>query len=427
MKNIAFTTNFGDYDNLALPYSVGRNWFKVLFTDSKQPQKRGWDRIIVLPESDRPDLQAKLIKWGIHKHFPQAEWYLHYDANMVIKNHIEPQMLRIKHGKRSSVLEECHACNAQQHRWTINAINNHYNVLVEDGYPDDNGLFLNGFHIRPNSEVENKIGDEVCEHLTKYTTRDQIIFPYVLWKNNKVYEESELRDFNWFLSNIHLYKHKHNKIKLVDEPKQEEVQQTLPPLPEPKQKIKIYSFTPFASDKNYGKILNEHCELVPNDNDWILVRDSDTSFLIPEFSQQIQAIVDKYHDKFDLIGCYTNRLGLNYQLIDGKLSEDVNIKTHIKIAQELHKRHGSTVTPLNKNIGGLFLLFPKRAWKEHKFEEGLKITKVDYDGKTVTGYFDYWFSNYFARKGRVGIANGVYLLHIYRLFAPNRQYQEHLK
>lgn len=426
MKNIAFTTNFGDYDNLAVPYTTGKNWYKVLFTDSKQQQKRGWDQIIVLPESDRPDLQAKLIKWGIHKHFPSAEWYLHYDANMVMRNHIEPQPVRIIHHRRNSVLEEAHALNEREHRWSASSVNKQVNDYLAEGFPDDLGLYLNGFFIRQNNDVENKLADAVCEQLTTYTTRDMLALPYVMWKLNINFDENTKKPFIFFVNNVHLNKHKHNKIKLIDEPKQEQ-QVSLPPLPEPPQKIKIYSFTPFASDKNYGKILNEHCELVPNDNDWILVRDSDTSFLIPEFSQQIQAIVDKYHDKYDLIGCYTNRLGLDYQLIDGKLSEDVNIKNHIKIAQELHKRHGSTVSPLNKNIGGLFLLFPKRAWKEHKFEEGLKITKTDYNGKTVTGYFDYWFSNYFARKKRVGIANGVYLLHIYRLFAPNRQYQEHLK
>ena len=55
------------------------------------------------------------------------------------------------------------------------------------------------------------------------------------------------------------------------------------------------------------------------------------------------------------------------------------------------------------------------------------VTKVDFDGKKKSGYIDYWFSNYFARKRRVGIATGLYVFHVYRLFAPNRKHQEHLR
>ena len=424
LQNISFTTNFGDYDNLPVPYTVGKRWYKVLFTDSDKPQKKGWDKIIVLPKTDRPDLQAKLIKWGIHNYFPQASWFLHYDGNMVIKNQIEPTTIRIAHQKRKTVLEECHACNAQVHRWTPQSINAQYKAMIDDGYPDDNGLFLNGFFCRPNSEIENKIADEVCEILKKYTTRDQIAFPYVLWKNNYSYEKSQIKNIGFFITNVQLIKHKQVKptVRSIEQPTTE-----LPPLPEPKKQIKIYSFTPFASDKNFGKACNDHCELVPNDEDWILLRDCDTTFLTPDFPQQIQSIVDKYHDKYDVIGCYTNRIGLEYQLYNKTFSEDTNIKNHIEIAKQLHEKYGDEVAPLNKNIAGFFLLFSKKAWKEHPFEEGLLVSKKDYDGKVKSGYIDYFFTNYFARKKRVGIALGLYVFHVYRMFGKNRLDQAHLR
>jgi hypothetical protein len=420
--NVAFTTNFGDYDNLPMPYITGKGWYKVLFTDNIKPQKRGWDKVIVFPKTDRPDLDAKLIKWGIHNYFKEAKWFLHYDGNMVIKKHIEPQLIRITHPKRKSVLEECHACNAQVHRWSPQSINEQYKVMVDDGYTDDNGLFLNGFFCRPNNKIENKIGDEVCEMLRTYTTRDQIAFPYILWKNNYQYEKKDLKGFAYFIENIQLLKHRQLKPSVLTTNKEEVIE--LPPLPK---KINIYSFTPFASDKNFGKACNDHCELVPNDEDWILLRDCDTTFLTPNFPQQIQAIVDNYHDKFDLIGCYTNRIGLDYQLYDGKLSENTDIKHHIEIAKSLHEEKFDKVVKLNKNIAGFFLLFSKKAWKEHKFEEGLLVTKKDYDGKERAGYIDYWFSNYFARKKRVGIALGLYVFHVYRLFAKSRLDQNHLR
>ncbi|MEY3421059.1 MAG: Cellulophaga phage phi17:1 [Bacteroidota bacterium] len=420
--NIAFTTNFGDYDNLPMPYVAGKSWYKVLFTDSDKAQKKGWDKVVVLPKTDRPDLDAKLIKWGIHNYFKDAQWFLHYDGNMVIKKHIEPQLIRIIHQKRKSVLEECHACNAQVHRWSPQSINEQYQAMVEDGYQDDNGLFLNGFFCRPNTEIENKIGDEVCEMLKKYTTRDQIAFPYILWKNNYGYQRNELKTFHYFVENITLLRHKQLKPSILTNIKEEVIE--LPPLPK---KIKIYSFTPFDSDKNFGKACNDHCALVPNDEDWILLRDSDTTFLTPDFPQQIQSIVDRYHNDFDLISCYTNRLGLKYQLYGGDISENTEIKHHIEIAKKLHEEKFDKVAKLNKNVAGFFLLFSKKAWKEHPFEEGLLVTKKDYDGKEKSGYIDYWFSNYFARKKRVGIALGLYVFHVYRLFNKSRLDQNHLR
>jgi hypothetical protein len=422
MEYIAFTTNFGDYDNLPVPYIVGKGWYKVLFTDSDKPQKRGFDKVIVLPKTDRPDLQAKKIKWGIHNYFPDAKLYLHYDGNMVIRVNLPKEPFRITHPKRLNVLQEAHACNAQVHRFSKEAVSEHYNMMIYEDYPDNNGLYLNGLHCRENSETENKIGDEVIAQMEKYTSRDQIAFPYVLWKNNHTYPKEQLKDFVFFSSVVGMIKHKRNQL-----PIQKEVETSLsqlPPLQTPKT---VYYFTPASADKNFGRACNLHCESVPNDDDWICLRDADTTFLTPDYSKIIEGIVAQHGHKYDLIGCYTNRIGLNYQQHNGILSEDTDIRNHINIAKMLQDKYGTEVSTLNKNIAGFFLLFPKKAWKEHKFEEGLYVTKKDYDGKTRTGYIDYWFSNYFARKKRVGIAKGLYVFHVYRLFAPNRMYQEHLR
>jgi hypothetical protein len=295
-------------------------------------------------------------------------------------------------------------------------------MMIEDGYPDNNGLFLNGLHCRDNSPIENKMGDEVIEQLEKYTSRDQIAFPYVLWKNSITYPKEQLKDFKFFATTVRMIKHKRSQ-KIV--PKQVDTQLSkLPPLPTPK---RVYYFTPASGDKNFGKTCNDHCNNVPNDDDWVCLRDGDTTFLTPDYPKQIESIIAKHGNEYDLIGCYTNRIGINYQTPDGKLSEDTNIKNHIKIAYQLKEKYEDQVFPLHKNIAGFFLLFPKRAWKEHKFEEGLLVTKKDYDGQVRSGYIDYWFSNYFARRKRVGIARGLYVFHVYRLFAPDRKYQAHLR
>jgi hypothetical protein len=422
-KFIAFTVNTGGYDNLPIPYVTGKGWYKVLFTDSTALQKRGWDKIIILPKTDRPDLQAKQIKWGIHKHFSQATHYLYYDANMVVKNNLPPTPFKIRHPKRNTVLQEAHACNVQEHRWTVASITTQFNQYQKEDFPDTQGLYLNGFWCRENSEIENKLADLVYEQITTFTTRDQIALPYALWKLDYTYPKEIIKHPSFFAQNILMSRHRELKPKLISLATQKVTES----LPELVKNPTVYYFTPASSDKNFGKACNNHCENVPNDDDWICLRDADTMFLTPNYATLIENIVAKHHDKYDLIGCYTNRIGLEYQQYNGHLSQDTNILNHIKIAKEQEEKYGSDVAPLNKNIAGFFMLFKKSAWKEHKFEEGLLVTKKDYNGKVTTGYIDYWFSNYFARKKRVGIAKGLYVFHLYRLFHDNHKVQTHLR
>ena len=428
-KLIAFTVNTGEYDNLPMPYVTGKNWFKVLFTDSTALQKRGWDKIIILPKTDRPDLQAKQVKWGIHNYYPNASHFLYYDANMVVRYSLPPTPFRIIHNKRSTVLQECHACNVQEHRWSTSSISHQYNEYLKEGFEDTQGLYLNGFWCRENSQIENEIANLVLEQLSKFTTRDQIALPYVLWKLNYRYEPHQLKPPAHFPLNIQLNRHKQLKPKIISLPEVVTQTEQLPqlPLPQLANPPKVWYFTPASADKNFGRSCNEHCEAVPSDDDWICLRDADTMFLTPNYPQLIQNIVNKYHKDYDLIGAYTNRIGLEYQQYNKKLSTDPNVLNHIKIAKELEEKYGSDVAPLNKNIAGFFLLFKKSAWKEHKFEEGLSVTKKDTNGKVTTGYIDYWFSNYFARKKREGIAKGLYVFHLYRLFHDHPKEQSHLR
>lgn len=424
MKNIAFTVNLGDYDHLPVPVSSG-GWYTVLFTDSDKPQKRGWNQIIHLPKTDRPDLQAKEIKWTIHKHFPQSELYLYHDSSITVNgNRIPKEPFRVSHPRRGSVKQEALALIANNNRWDEESILIHYNYLLSEGFTDTNGLYLNGFFCRENNEAENKIGEELFDQISTFTSRDQLVLPYLLQK----YSHKPPKVLPWPLiaQSIRLTNHaKTLKEPIYTIPNKEEYKHLIQPIINTSTIPKIFYITPARSDKNFGKAINDHIELLPEDA-WIVLRDADTTFLTPDYVKQIEDIVNNYGHEYDLIGCYTNRIGLKYQLLNGELSEDVNIKNHIKIAKEQFEKYGSKTVPLHKNIAGFFMLFSKKAWNEHKFDEGLFITKSE-GGRAVSGYIDYWFSNYFAKKKRVGIAKGLYVFHVYRLFHENRQVQTHLR
>lgn len=175
----------------------------------------------------------------------------------------------------------------------------------------------------------------------------------------------------------------------------------------------IYYSTPYYQG-NIGKGLNDFCALVPNDA-WICLRDADTLFLTPKQQEQILDIVSSNPD-FDLMGCKTNRLRAPYQLYNGVLSDNPNIQDHINIAERLEKEHYSEIKPVNDVVAGMFMLFRKSLWDEIKFEEN-------------SIFFDKTFSQQLLNKGyKLGIAQGIYLFHLYRFGKPNPcNYVQHLK
>lgn len=189
--------------------------------------------------------------------------------------------------------------------------------------------------------------------------------------------------------------------------------------------IDIHYITPARSDKNFGKACNDQCRNVPEDA-WVCLRDGDTMFLTPNFSKHVEDIVEKYKDEYDLIGCMTNRANVSYQLINKTISEDTDVRNHMNIAFELEKTNYCNVVRSPMYLAGHFLLFSKKAWNEHPFEEGKILIKKTVNKKIEIGFVDYWFSNYFFKKKRAGIATGLYIFHLYRLFHQSRTVKTHL-
>lgn len=175
--------------------------------------------------------------------------------------------------------------------------------------------------------------------------------------------------------------------------------------------ITVHHITSGRADKDLGRAVNDVIEYLP-ENDWICLRDIDTMPLHHRvFFKQCQDIAEA--GEFDLVGCMTNRLGLTYQLHDGKLSENWDVRHHIKIAEDRYNYYGSQVEEIEGTVAGVMMLFPKRVWYDiGMFPEG---------GVQLNGSFVDYIVNEKVRKigGKIGIAPGIYLFHIYRAWAAN--------
>lgn len=168
---------------------------------------------------------------------------------------------------------------------------------------------------------------------------------------------------------------------------------------------KVYYTTPwFPGD--IGEGINDFISLLPKDC-WVCVRDSDTLFLTPKQQKQIQDIVEN-DPPFDLIGCRTNRLKSPHQAIQGTFDVD-SIGYHIGVASERERVYYGVIDELPdpEVVAGMFMLFRKSLWEEFKFEN-----------KSIQ--FDMKYSQELRKAGKVlGIAQGLYLLHLYRYGSQN--------
>lgn len=167
--------------------------------------------------------------------------------------------------------------------------------------------------------------------------------------------------------------------------------------------MKIHYITPYSTIKNYGGEFNDRISELPNDS-WICLRDGDTMFLNHDWGKQIQDVIIKHGDKYQLIGCMTNRVNRRHQLVNGIFNSDWDIQHHYSISKVLHENDYDTVIDVTSKsrLAGLFMLFHKSTWEKCKFVENNRR------------FDDLFCRDIINKGGKLGLMKGLYLFHWYR-------------
>jgi hypothetical protein len=122
--------------------------------------------------------------------FPQYDYIIWEDGNHqlkkdpkeIIEEHGEDfDMLLFKHPDRTCTYQEMQAVAQWQLDDTHN-IQNQYNHYKGVGMPDNFGLFELSTFIRKNTPVVNQLDLMWFEQICRFSSRDQISFPFLLWK-----------------------------------------------------------------------------------------------------------------------------------------------------------------------------------------------------------------------------------------------------
>ena len=176
--------------------------------------------------------------------------------------------------------------------------------------------------------------------------------------------------------------------------------------------MEVRYITPFATDLNIGRAYNEAISELPEDC-YVCLRDGDTMFLTSDWGLQIEQII-KSNPSFDLITCMTNRIAIKEHCVSGMFDED-SILRHVEKAKALQEFWGDIVTPTNV-APGLCMIFHKSLWHKYKFKENSIIFDKEFSKDVIKG------------NGRIGLAKGLYILHLYRYGKENpKKYKAHLQ
>ena len=179
--------------------------------------------------------------------------------------------------------------------------------------------------------------------------------------------------------------------------------------------MRVYHIAPYKHG-DIGGGINKHIDHLPADC-WVCVRDQDT-LLFPGQGRLIEKIVEANESRFNLITCRTNRIGVTSLNYDVNGFNDSNMNNHVHLASSLMDRYGTEVStfPAPYPVPGMFMLFPRTLWR-------------DVGGfKTHSIFFDQIFTQKVREiGGRVGVAEGLFIFHLYRWGSPNPQYDaDHL-
>lgn len=398
---IIYTVITDNYDTLKEPQHNNPSWEFICFTDSPTLKSDRW-RVVLLdnPHGLSNHLLSREPKILFHKYLPEGCLSLYIDASYGVVGDLD-EFIETPMSDISLVIRDLNRSvndelvDLEKYKTTKKG---EADKLIEkwgDKIDSRGTYYYGGLILRRDTPAVRKIMDEWWEDILNVFKRDQPTLQLLLKKHNIRPGEYSTRQVRQYFT---FHFHKQSTILSSEEP-------------DPT----IYYFTPADPTKKIGKVYNAHCESVPNNEDWICIRDGDTMFLTSNWSHIIKETIKRYPDTA-LFGCYTNRIGLDYQLADG-FSENPDVTYHARKAQEQWEKYGTECVEIDKPVAGMFMLFRRSVWTRVPFKDDLVVGNK---------FFDWDFGERVLKLGgKVRLMKGVYLFHFYR-FLTGRQDKSHL-
>ncbi len=199
-KIVIYTAIQGDYDDLKDPLFIDPNITYVCFTDNKNVKSDIWN-IKYIDESVDSALSIRKYKVLPHLYFKEFETSVWVDGNLLIQKDIRKfikkygrgsDFLCFPHDQRRCIYDEG-AEVIRLRRAPKSAVIQQMAYYLQNYYPENNGLLWCGFMVRNhNNSKLIKVMEEWWEQINRFSKRDQISLPYILYQNQYLYDLCDL-------------------------------------------------------------------------------------------------------------------------------------------------------------------------------------------------------------------------------------------
>lgn len=218
-KIVIYTSMYGNYDKLK-DQPKFENAEYVCFTDNKQLVHPSWKMISnneIL--TNKPNVyRAKYFKMMSHILFPDADYTIYLDASIQIRhdNFIQVLLNYLGEHDYGIYIHPKRSCIYQEHKRLLKMkslkmkrimplINKQLDAYRSEGMPQNYGLWACGILIRKNTKHNTLVNELWWEQVLKWSYRDQISLPYILWKNNLKIDTINLNQYSDQLFKIHVH------------------------------------------------------------------------------------------------------------------------------------------------------------------------------------------------------------------------------
>lgn len=225
MKNniLVLTSNIGGKDNLQDQINIFPNCDYIALVDSHQ-NVNNWEQhqsfdfsCIDRYQSRRNSKLYKILSSWVFNQYEYIVWldatqHLKFNPQELIDKHGEFDYLLFKHNDRNCIYDEIDIVK-QLNLDIHNTLNQQYEYYKSQNMPSNYGLYEMGFHIKKVNEKTMNVDIMWFEQISKFSSRDQISFPFCLWKmRDKIktkyvgeYENTPHRRQNYVIEQSHNY------------------------------------------------------------------------------------------------------------------------------------------------------------------------------------------------------------------------------
>lgn len=188
---VVYTCITGDYDVLRDPVDYDPNLNYICFTNNRNMHSNTWN-IQYISDHGLDNIHlARYVKLFPHVFLKEYDTSIWVDGKYQIKADLKEyvaeyektkSMLCFPHPQRDCIYDEAIACKLVK-KGIPEDIDRQIDEYRKMKYPAENGLYETGCIVRNHQdEMVRTIMNDWWREITKYSYRDQISLPYILWK-----------------------------------------------------------------------------------------------------------------------------------------------------------------------------------------------------------------------------------------------------